>query len=365
MEKFVKNRWDNDKLIELTKDANIENDLKDDLIKNINIKDENILIPEIEITKIRTYPEEESLYKGVSLDLTKKKTLLLVAGKSSTGKTLTFDKISHLFLSHSSVKSKVKKESSRIDYFFTNKTTKKKYLLKYDSKKRIQDNKLSLSILDDSDLKKSFIKDPEKYLKKNRIINNVFNHFYFLPEIKQESFLKKHLDNLQDFYQILRPNNVNNIFELVDDRINALSKYEKNIRNEKKGIEDEITKINLRKQLKEAKINRRTFLVKNEEKLNQARLLYDLKFQELLKKNKEFKKIFNSIIKKIKSVNIEINSLEDFKLKNVKKKIDVFIQDGYFECHNCGKYVSNEKILERYKDKLCYMCGINIYPLEN
>jgi len=325
-------------------------------IKNILVEAEDLEFKSSKfiIDQINILSEENSLFISTKLDLSNKKNIYFIQGESSTGKTTIFDKISHFFLLGNKKKSAIKKEYTKLHLDCLNNKGNVLNII-YDSSKINEKFQIRI-IKKKGELEYIKIENPNKYLVNNKIFGKL-NCIHFIKEIRGDSLFKENFSIKQNLKPIFRLDWMNKIIDLINENKNQISLSLRKQCNKKEGLEDTITSIENDKKIKENHKQLLNFLIENEKQLIE---LYD-KLEEakrIHKLNDSKRKKIQTIKRKLKELRGDLRGLQDLKNKNLKSKIDIYIDQNKFKCNMCENFISHSILKGRIKDDFCWNCGI-------
>ena len=322
-------------------------------INDILLKAQEIKSSKFSIEKIKITPEENSLLEPITLNFSNdKKKITFIKGVSSSGKTTIFDKISHFFLIPYNGKSIIKNEPTSLHIEFLKSNGNFIDISYVSSKKNKFDIKMKRS---KDDIEYSKIKDTDEFLYNNNLFKQL-NCMHFIKELRGDSLFKDYFANKSNLKPLFRTNWLNQILTLIEQYEKELTLSLKKQNNEKEGLDDTLTSIENDKKNKKEHLNYLQFLVNSEEVLVD---LFD-KLEEIKKKNKlddvkrrEIKKLK----KEMKNLRNILRIFQDLKTKNLKSKMDIYIDQKKFKCIICENYIPHKTLKERIKNNYCWICG--------
>ncbi|KKN52997.1 hypothetical protein LCGC14_0606860 [marine sediment metagenome] len=325
-----------------------------DRINDILLQAKDIKSTKLVLDKIKITPEENSLLKPETLDFIHEdgNMITFVKGESSTGKTSIFDKISHFFLIPKKRKSIIKNEQTTLHLYFSRSNGS----LIYITFGSIKTNKFEIRLKKNKDvLEYSKVENSEKFLSNNNIFREL-NCMHFIREISGDSFFKKYFSTKSDLKPLFRSTWLNEILDEIRIYEKDLAESLKKANNLKEGQDDTLNSIENDKKNKQNHSTFLKFLVDSEKILVE---LYD-RVEE--RKNeahidKEKHEELRKLKKKRNKLRKELQILEDFKNKNLKSKMDVYIDQNLFKCNICENYLSHNTLKKRIKEKYCWNCG--------
>ncbi len=307
------------------------------------------------IMKIKVERDENTLYRGAVLNFTPEKSILFITGPNYSGKTCTFDKIQHFFMNFQ--KKLTKKSTVQLTLYLKNIQDNQKYLINY--KSQMKTNEMAqVNLIDEKGFSQGTLPNSFEFLEKNHIIEHEFNHLLFIPDIKQDSYVKNYCSSVEKLRIFLRFRPLAHILSMLEVKITSYLKIKNRLDIEKSGYDDKIQRTDNRIALLDKKYILNKNIYDHRTELLEAFNIYDNTLNDIKKVDTEIISRMRKISRNIRDNDKLLKELQDFSSNNISTKEDAYIQSRDFLCSACGKLLAESKLRERIVDKICWNCGI-------
>ncbi len=353
-----------DKILTINSIDNLKRELVNDLIEIINTNyEKNYELTNYRIKKIWIDENKGTPYIGLKVIIDQLKPITIIVGINNTGKTISFEKLFHLFCSYQKEKTSINRLVTKIELILIDDKNKdQEYSIKYHSSfgldgKRFQISKLILD--ENGNVKQSLeIQDPEVFLKQHLLIDYNLNETMFVNEIPGETIVSKYCITEEKFRELFRISVINKLFETVRKNLSK--------------VENKIQRTNVFINAYELDISQNKYKLKNIKKDSKKdKLLVDNEI-ELIQANQEFEKIslkikeqaeeeltnYRAKRNELAKKNEVLKELEKFNPALLNDKYEALYQTISKYCFECDSIILLEDFKKRVSDDRCYVCGI-------
>lgn len=352
---------DRKKVIEIISTSEkLDRDIQDRILKKIEHQFSLEYSPRyFKINKITTNENRNTEYPGFSASISTETPITVIKGPNGTGKTTTFEKIHHPFLtpipsrlitSRWVTKLEMEIQETNVD--------QNKYKIKFHSQNGFEGKKFQAFIEKDGFY--SELPNAERFLKESLFTDYELNCLMFIPETSSNSIVHRFCTEEEKFRRLFRFSSVNYVFDTIQKEQENLNEIINQIHGTLSGDQVELERIKYFTRIHIKSMEKDKFLIENEKNLLEAKKIFD---ESEVQKRKEGREIIREIRRldiQGKKMQKELEDLDRILVPQATDRIELFRGQQIRQCWECGSIIPPDEFGKRVRRKppLCYICGI-------